>query len=252
MASDARVRPVDEPAEWDRAQTRAGLDGAALQDALKRDLRHKNVVVVAPYVGGWRKRAFDIFGAAFGLALTSPVLALVALLIKLQDGGPIFYGHERIGYHGRPFRCWKFRSMAPDAERRLEALLARDPEAAQEWRETRKLRRDPRVTWLGGILRRTSLDELPQLFNVFIGEMSLVGPRPITHEELRRFGGAMKQYVSVRPGISGLWQVSGRSDTSYEHRVKLDQRYVKTWRLSTDLWIILKTIPSMIFGRGAY
>jgi exopolysaccharide production protein ExoY len=255
--ADARLRPVDEPADWraeeaPAARTPEDLQQAAFQDGLRRDLRHKSVVAVGPYLGGWRKRAFDIFGASVGLLLLSPLFVLVALLIKLQDGGAVFYGHERLGYHGRPFRCWKFRSMVRNAEARLEALLARDPAAAQEWRETRKLRRDPRVTLLGLILRRTSIDELPQLFNVLIGEMSLVGPRPITHEELRRFGGAMKQYVRVRPGISGLWQVSGRSDTSYEHRVKLDASYVKTWKLTGDIWIILRTIPSMIRGRGAY
>ncbi|MBL8551578.1 MAG: sugar transferase [Hyphomonadaceae bacterium] len=203
--------------------------------------------------GGWRKRAFDVAIAALGLLVLAPLFLVIAALIKLQDGGPVVFGHWRVGFRGRAFRCWKFRSMRPDAEGRLEDVLAADPRAAAEWGARRKLSADPRVTRVGKWMRRLSLDELPQLWNVLAGEMSLVGPRPVTVEELARFGEAQYAYLNLRPGISGLWQVSGRSDVSYEKRVLIELSYWQGgWRLSGDLVILLKTIPLVLSGRGAY
>ncbi|MCC7427713.1 MAG: sugar transferase [Alphaproteobacteria bacterium] len=180
------------------------------------------------------------------------VLPLAALLAAVaRDGAWPLFAHRRIGQGGRPFRCWKIRTMAPDAERRLAALLAADPAARAEWRRDQKLRRDPRVTPLGAFLRRTSIDELPQLWNVLRGEMSLVGPRPITAEEAPRYGSAIEHYLAVRPGLTGLWQVSGRSDANYESRISLDTRYVTEWSLLCDLRILARTPIVLLTGRGA-
>ncbi|MDB5444854.1 MAG: sugar transferase, partial [Phenylobacterium sp.] len=164
----------------------------------------------------------------------------------------IFFGHSRIGYEGRSFRCWKFRTMVVDAEARLSALLARDPEARDEWDADHKLRRDPRVTPLGLFLRVTSVDELPQLFNVLTGEMSLVGPRPIVPAEVARYGRRFAHYCSVRPGITGLWQVSGRNDVGYRSRVAMDTVFAKTATLSLYLWILAVTVPAVLRRDGSY
>ena len=184
--------------------------------------------------------------------MLAPLLALVAVAIKLQDGGPVLYGHQRVGYGGRKFKCWKLRTMATDAEERLNALLASDAAAALEWSTRRKLRNDPRVTKLGNFLRLSSIDELPQLFNILKGEMSLVGPRPLTAEEFDDMEWGRKEYLSARPGLSGLWQVSGRSNTTREDRIALDRRYVKNWSMASDIWIIVKTVPAVLTRRGAY
>jgi lipopolysaccharide/colanic/teichoic acid biosynthesis glycosyltransferase len=173
------------------------------------------------------------------------------VLIMLNGGAPIF-GHVRIGRGGRPFRCLKFRTMTKDADKVLVELIARDPTLARQWELNFKLDVDPRITRVGKFLRKTSLDELPQLFNVLRGEMSLVGPRPVVADELTRYYGAdVFYYRLVRPGITGLWQVNGRSQTSYERRVFLDAWYVRNWNLWTDLVILFNTVPTAILGTGA-
>jgi len=185
------------------------------------------------------------------LAMLSPLMLIVAWLIWRRDGAPIFFGHYRVGLDGRLFRCLKFRSMLLDADRALADLLRDDPAARAEWERDQKLTNDPRITPVGHFLRKTSLDELPQLFNVLRGEMSLVGPRPITVGELPRYGRARWHYLSVRPGITGLWQVSGRNNTSYEERVALDRRYVEQRSMAGDVGILLKTVRVVLLREGA-
>jgi exopolysaccharide production protein ExoY len=197
-------------------------------------------------------RFLDILIATALLVFLAPVMALVAVGVKVQDGGPVAFGQPRIGRDGRHFRCLKFRSMVIDAEDRLDHLLASDAEARDEWSVYRKLRRDPRVTPLGSFLRKSSLDELPQLFNVLRGEMSLVGPRPIVPSEAPLYGRWLRHYKTVRPGITGLWQVSGRNHTSYRRRVALDVLYAKRRSLALDLAILLKTIPAVLLTEGSY
>jgi lipopolysaccharide/colanic/teichoic acid biosynthesis glycosyltransferase len=198
------------------------------------------------------KRAMDIAGAATLLLLCLPVFLALAALVRM-DGGSAFYAHPRVGRGGRLFGCLKFRSMVVDSDRRLAELLERDPAARAEWDATRKLRHDPRVTWVGRFLRATSLDELPQLINVVKGEMSLVGPRPVIMAELTTYyGAAAGHYLAVRPGLTGPWQVSGRSDTSYAQRVALDVGYVTRPSLLTDVKILLRTPLAVIARRGAY
>jgi exopolysaccharide production protein ExoY len=201
------------------------------------------------------KRVFDITFSFLLLLLVLPVFLIIACLIWNQrDGGGVFYGQVRIGRNGIPFRCLKFRSMCPDAEIRLNSLLQNDSEARLEWEKSHKLLNDPRVTPLGRFIRTTSLDELPQLLNVIRGEMSLVGPRPVTESELDgayvRFHGR-EEYLSIRPGITGLWQVSGRSLASYRDRVALDKKYVRELSLAADLIILFRTIGVVCLRRGA-
>jgi exopolysaccharide production protein ExoY len=200
------------------------------------------------------KRAVDIAGAAVLLVLLAPVMALIALVIRSNDGGPVLVSHTRVGQGGTSFRCLKFRSMTVNAEAVLARILREDPAAHEEWTRTRKLRRDPRVTSPGRILRATSLDEIPQLLNVLRGEMSLVGPRPVVAEEvLQHYGaGAAPYYLAVRPGITGLWQVSGRSTRSYAERVALDIDYVRRMSLRRDLVILARTVAVVLTRRGAY
>lgn len=198
------------------------------------------------------KRAMDVLGAAAMLLVLSPIFLILALIVR-ADGGPAFFAHRRIGRDGDAFGCLKFRSMVTDSQARLEALLASDAGARAEWDATRKLRNDPRVTRIGRFLRATSLDELPQLLNVLRGEMSLVGPRPVIQSELDRFyGAAAMHYMSVRPGITGLWQVSGRSDTSYAQRVALDMAYVSRLSIWQDIRILLRTPLAVLSRRGAH
>lgn len=203
-------------------------------------------------VGGGIKRAMDIALALVALIAFLPLFVFVALAIRLTDPGPVLYGHERIGLGGRRFRCLKFRSMAVDGDRILAAHLAGNPDARREWDENRKLKNDPRVSRLGRMLREYSVDEMPQLLNVLRGEMSFVGPRPVVAAELERFGPNAALYLTARPGITGLWQVSGRSDTSYDERVALDCRYVTGWSVWGDVSIVLRTIPAVIGARGSY
>ena len=197
------------------------------------------------------KRALDIIGSATMLALLSPLLLVIALLVG-KDGGQILFGHRRIGAHGRQFRCWKFRSMVPNAEAVLREVLERDPQARAEWEKDFKLRNDPRITPIGKFLRSTSLDELPQLINVLMGEMSLVGPRPIVADEIARYGAAFHDYTRCRPGITGIWQVSGRNDTGYRQRVHLDQQYARRSTFTGDIAILLRTPVAVLRRSGAY
>jgi lipopolysaccharide/colanic/teichoic acid biosynthesis glycosyltransferase len=198
------------------------------------------------------KRSLDILGAGALLLLTLPVFLVLALLVRM-DGGKVFYAHPRIGRGGRTFGCLKFRSMVMDSDKRLAELLARDETARAEWEATRKLKNDPRVTWVGRFLRASSLDELPQLVNVLKGEMSLVGPRPVQASELAAYyGAAAEHYMTVRPGITGPWQVSGRNDTSYAQRVALDVAYATHPSLLNDIKILLRTPMAVLARRGAY
>ena len=197
------------------------------------------------------KRVFDTVAAALMLVMLSPVLLVLALLIR-RDGGPALFAHPRIGKQGRVFNCYKFRTMVVDAEQQLEQLLQKRPELRTQWQRERKLRHDPRVSPIGRLLRRTSLDELPQLINVVRGEMSLVGPRPVVRAELQRYGDEVGYYLMVRPGMTGLWQVSGRNDVDYDTRVYLDTWYVKNWSLWHDLVILIKTVRVVLSRSGAY
>ncbi|MFY7914544.1 MAG: sugar transferase [Rubrivivax sp.] len=189
--------------------------------------------------------------ALFLVLVLSPVLLAVLLAIRITDPGPVFFGHYRVGRGGRLIKVLKFRSMRVDAQQRLAELLASDVQARAEWERDFKLSNDPRVTRTGRFLRRSSLDELPQLFNVLKGEMRLVGPRPITAQELRRYGSARWHYLSVTPGVTGLWQVSGRNELSYAERVELDRYYVDNRSLLLDASILCRTVLVVTTGRGA-
>ena len=201
---------------------------------------------------GWAtKRTLDTGVALTALCLLLPLLLFIALLIWASDGHAPIFRHRRLGRNGRPFGCLKFRSMIANGDAVLAAHLAAHPEARAEWEATHKLTRDPRVTTLGQVLRKTSLDELPQLWNVLRGEMSLVGPRPIVQGEVVRYGTAFTLCFSVPPGVTGLWQVSGRSDTSYAERVALDLDYASRWSLRRDIAIMLRTVPAVLAQRGS-
>ena len=197
------------------------------------------------------KRLFDTSLAALILVFISPLMLLIALALKME-GGNVLFAHQRIGKNGRKFYCYKFRSMVPNAEQQLQVLLQENPVLKEEWNKEHKLKDDPRISQLGDFLRRTSLDELPQLLNVIKSEMSLVGPRPIVQEELQKYGIEKSYYLMVRPGMTGLWQVSGRNNVDYETRVYLDAWYVKNWSLWYDLAILFKTIRVVFDKRGAY
>ncbi|MBV8465108.1 MAG: sugar transferase [Burkholderiales bacterium] len=197
------------------------------------------------------KRALDILGASLLLLVLALPMLLIACITRLQ-GSPVLFAHNRVGRDGRSFPCYKFRTMLPDADRRLAELLERDPLARAEWEVNFKLKNDPRITAWGDFLRRSSLDELPQLWNVLLGHMSLVGPRPIVEAELSRYGDHLHDYLSVRPGITGLWQVSGRNETSYAQRVALDAHYVRNWSLWLDGIILCRTVAVVLARRGAY
>lgn len=205
--------------------------------------------------GGGRMTAakllLDKLGALVGLILFGPVMAAIAGLIWLTEGGPVLFSHKRVGAGGRSFSCLKFRTMRLDSQDTLQDILHTDPIAREEWETTYKFERDPRVTRLGDFLRKTSLDELPQFWNVLRGDMSLVGPRPITAKEAPKYGRHFGAYLSMRPGITGLWQVSGRSDTSYDERVALDLAYQKSFGLWQDLGILWRTVTTVLLRRGA-
>ncbi len=206
----------------------------------------------ADAMGSGVTRALDIFGSLALLLLFLPLFIVIPLMIKTTNRGPAFFGHRRVGRGGASFSCYKFRSMVVDAEARLNELLANDPVAREEWERDRKLRSDPRVTKLGAFLRKSSLDELPQLYNVLIGEMSLVGPRPIVNSEVPLYGRYINYYCDVRPGITGLWQVNGRNDVSYLRRIALDVSYAKAKSVRLDVGILLLTVPRVILARGSY
>jgi Undecaprenyl-phosphate galactose phosphotransferase WbaP len=197
------------------------------------------------------KRVLDVVGVLLLGLIFAPLMIFIVVMLS-RDGGPVLYRHKRIGRGGHSFECLKFRTMVPDAERVLREILEQDPELKAEWVRDHKLKEDPRVTSIGRMLRRTSLDELPQLWNVLRGEMSLVGPRPVVREELLRYGRDVGIYLAARPGITGLWQVTGRNDTDYHSRVQLDTYYVCNQNLLLDLYILLKTTGVVLGGAGAY
>ena len=199
----------------------------------------------------WSKRVFDVVGALGLIVLFLPLMAVVYALIKL-DGGPAVFAHARVGANGRRLKVLKFRTMVQDADTVLAELLARDAAARAEWERDFKLQNDPRITGVGRFLRRSSLDELPQLFNVLAGSMSLVGPRPIVHAEVSRYGAAIADYYRCKPGLTGLWQVSGRNDVSYAERVALDSLYVRSWSFWADIWLMFRTVGVVINRSGAY
>jgi Undecaprenyl-phosphate galactose phosphotransferase WbaP len=186
-----------------------------------------------------------------GLVLL-PIILTIAVLVRLDSPGPVFYGQPRLGQNSVPFVAWKFRSMVPNADRVLERYLEAHPALRSQWEQDHKLRYDPRITRVGHFLRRTSLDELPQLWNVLRGDMSLVGPRPIVQEEVVRYADKYNLYTKVLPGMTGLWQVSGRNNVSYEERVNLDAYYVRNWSVWLDIYILLRTVWVVVIGDGAY
>jgi exopolysaccharide production protein ExoY len=198
------------------------------------------------------KRIFDVTAACLIILFASPFIAVIAAALLISQGRPILIRHKRVGQGGRHFPCFKFRTMVRDADAILRRHIAENPEASREWEATRKLKKDPRVTSLGHVLRKSSVDELPQLFNVLRGDMSLVGPRPIVDDEIKFYGSAIRKYYSVRPGLTGLWQVSGRSDVSYGSRVRLDVAYIETATFPTDMLILLKTVPAVLKSKGSY
>jgi exopolysaccharide production protein ExoY len=203
-------------------------------------------------IGLTPKRMADIFLALSGIVLLAPLLLICFFAIVLTSPGPALFRHRRVGFSGKHFDCLKFRTMVADAPERLRRLLESDPVAAAEWATHRKLRYDPRVTAVGAILRKSSLDELPQLFNVLRGDMSIVGPRPVTDEELVRYSTSIDAYLACRPGITGLWQVSGRSSTTYSKRVACDAFYAHHWSMTLDAKILIVTIPSLLLHDCAY
>ena len=229
------------PSLWSVSRECAGVMGVHVRDHLRSP------------VSSLLKRSFDIVGAAVGIFSALPIFMTVAVLVKIKSPGPVFYGHERIGRGGKRFKAWKFRSMIPNAAEVLDQHLERDPEMRRQWFEDQKLRTDPRIIpGIGNFIRETSLDELPQLWNVLVGDMSLVGPRPIVTNEIDRYAEMYPLYLRVRPGITGLWQVSGRNDTSYNQRVRLDCYYVCNWSIWLDAYILMRTIRTIIMREGAY
>jgi lipopolysaccharide/colanic/teichoic acid biosynthesis glycosyltransferase len=197
-------------------------------------------------------RVLDIVTSISALILLLPLMVVIALAIFTDGGGPVLFAHRRVGQGGSSFPCYKFRSMVPDAAAVLEHLLATDPCARREWKRDHKLRQDPRVTRLGAFLRKTSLDELPQFLNVLAGHMSIVGPRPIVHEEVERYGRYFAAYCAQRPGLTGLWQISGRNNTSYRRRVAIDTVYSRSRSLKLYLYILAMTPYAVVNSRGCY
>lgn len=197
-------------------------------------------------------RILDVIISFAAIIFLFPVFVAVALIIKLQDKGPILFSHPRIGLHGVEFKCLKFRSMYTNSDELLRKLLLTDPRAYAEWQADHKLKSDPRITPFGLFLRKTSLDEFPQLLNVLRGQMSLVGPRPIIHAEIPKYGASFEHYTSVLPGITGLWQVMGRNDVTYQRRVAMDRMFARKRSLRLYLMILIMTVPAVLMQRGSY
>ena len=203
-------------------------------------------------LGGRRKRMLDVVLALAALVMAAPIMAFIAILIRATARQPAIFSHTRVGFNGKPFRCYKFRTMRANAEQALAEYLSKHPDAAREWEQDRKLKSDPRVTALGRVLRKSSLDELPQLLNVLRGEMSCVGPRPIVADELQRSGAYAGDYLQTRPGITGLWQVMGRDTIGYDGRVAMDSVYVRNWSIRADLAILVRTVFAVMrFDRAS-
>ena len=227
-----------------------GIEAESLFNEKLMLLRLKNNL--ARPINRWIKTIFDYVLTVTGTIAISPILIVIALWIYKDSPGPVIFKHRRIGKNGKEFNCYKFRSMCVDAKERLEQLLKTDPEAKAEWEKDFKLKNDPRITKSGAFLRKTSLDELPQIFNVLKGEMSLVGPRPIIRDEMIRYGECINDYLMVKPGITGMWQVSGRSDTDYKQRVQLDSWYVRNWSVWLDVMLLWRTGKIVLQCKGAY
>ena len=220
------------------------IDGHVILFRMRNNLKNK-----------WNraiKFMFDMFLTFIGGVIISPVFLVIALWIKMDSPGPVIFRQKRVGQHGKEFSCYKFRTMCADSKEKLGELLRSDPSARKEWEENFKLKNDPRVTNSGKFLRSTSLDELPQIFNVLKGEMSLVGPRPIIKEEIHYYGKYIDDYYMVRPGITGMWQTSGRSDTGYEKRVQMDAWYVRNWNFWFDIVLLWRTMKVVVQRKGAY
>jgi Undecaprenyl-phosphate galactose phosphotransferase WbaP len=228
------------PDHWSRHQQLDGLAGIHLQ---------QNLMLPLPRI---TKRIMDIALTLGGGLLLLPLLFYIAVAVKMSSRGPVLYANERIGRDGRRFRMWKFRSMFTNGDALLEYYLDAHPEFREEWETTQKLKWDPRITRIGRFIRKTSLDELPQLWNVLRGDMSLVGPRPILLEEEAKYGDYYALYTMVAPGITGMWQVSGRSNTSYQERLDLVAYYVRNWSLWLDIYLLMRTVRIVLFGKGAY
>lgn len=243
------LRPVGTPTSITPSSPHHMVE--TINEALVKTLPTASPARIGLRLGWTTKRAIDTAVALTALCLLLPLLLLIAVLIWASDGRAPIFRHVRLGRHGRPFGCLKFRSMIVNGDAVLAAHLAAHPDARAEWAATHKLTRDPRVTTLGQVLRKTSLDELPQLWNVLRGEMSLVGPRPIVQAEVARYGRAFATCFAVPPGVTGLWQVSGRSDTSYAERVALDLDYASRWSLRRDITIMLRTVPAVLAQRGS-
>ena len=227
-----------------------GIEAESLFNEKLMLLRLRNNL--ARPVNRWIKTIFDYVLTITGTIVISPILIVIALWIYKDSPGPVIFKHRRIGKNGKEFNCYKFRSMCVDAKEKLEQLLKTNPEAKAEWEKDFKLKNDPRITKSGAFLRKTSLDELPQIFNVLKGEMSLVGPRPIIKDEMERYGEYIDDYLMVKPGITGMWQVSGRSDTGYKERVQLDSWYVRNWSVWLDVMLLWRTMKIVVQRKGAY
>jgi len=221
----------------------SALEGAVRDSVRSRNRQRRSIIDII-------KKVFDFVFSICALLFLFPVIAVICILLFIQDGSPLIYSHKRIGRYGREFDCLKFRTMRRDADRSLQEFLCANEAARREWEMNRKLRDDPRVHPVGRFLRMTSLDEIPQFVNVLRGEMSIVGPRPVVEEELARYGERAHCYLMLTPGITGLWQVSGRNDTSYDDRVELDARYYATRSLALDFKIIWRTVGVLLFDRN--
>lgn len=242
VAIDAGVAPEARSVAWQAPEAHAWIDSVTHFGGRARSRTSLNASL---------KRVVDLLGALILAIVFSPLMALIVLMVR-RNGGSVIYKHRRVGRDGRMFDCLKFRTMVLNADEVLLGLLERDPALRAEWIRDHKLRDDPRITRLGRFLRRTSLDELPQIWNVVRGEMSLVGPRPVVREELLRYGRNVGAYLAAKPGITGLWQVTGRNDTDYRRRVVLDAYYVCNHNLLLDGYILFKTVGVVLRGNGAY
>ena len=233
LSARPEIKPVARPEQAEAAAMSSRVGPSALGFALKR--------------------VFDLASVVVILALFGWLMVIIATLVRLSGGRKVIYGHTRVGRHGRPFKCLKFRSMVSNSDEVLRNLLETDPDARAQWERDFKLKNDPRITKIGRFIRKTSLDELPQLWNVVKGEMSIVGPRPVVHAEFEQYyGDAKAHYLSVPPGLTGLWQVSGRSDLDYATRVELDKAYVENSNVFFDFMIVMRTVKVMVVRRGAY
>lgn len=229
---------------WGKVVKFAKLTDSGMVELVRQPTSHRESIYVR-----FGKRAFDITFALALLPLIAPVVLALCSIVR-RDGGPSLFGHKRIGRGGKTFKCWKVRSMVVDAEARLADFLAAHPEAAAEWARDYKLDNDPRITQFGNFIRKTSLDELPQIWNVLCGDMSFVGPRPVVASELDRYGESRHHYLSLRPGITGPWQVEGRNDITYAERVRMDAGYAQSQSLSRDVILIARTAGAVLGSTG--